>query len=231
MSYQERFWQSFGFDFQNLDPLLELENQVLQLHRSRLREVEVGGELRLHLLKDGILLAGLSATHQTLIGGAAVSASDGRRRRDVSARDCKTDVTSGHRSCRRCAGDIFNPDSESRNKLLDKVERVRSDGRLSHVRPAVKSDDVTLGQTLPELSQDLFVHVLSKPDHLVYDAFQTRKNRRMQIPLHVHDPGAPPHRSGGAYGTPARLGDGARPRLLCGSYLGDPGLVVTSRAV
>jgi len=44
----------------------------------------------------------------------------------------------------------------------------------------------------------LLVPVLAKPDHLIDDALQRRQQRGMEVPLHVHDPAAAPHRGGGA---------------------------------
>lgn len=46
----------------------------------------------------------------------------------------------------------------------------------------------------------LFVPVLSEPDHLVDDAFQGRQEGGVELPLHVHDSAAAPHRRCCSYG-------------------------------
>ena len=46
----------------------------------------------------------------------------------------------------------------------------------------------------------LLVPVLPEPDHLVDDAFQGGQQRRVQLPLHVHDAAAAPHGGRGSDG-------------------------------
>ena len=71
-----------------------------------LPEVEVCGELTLHLLEDGVLGGGLGSTRQRLGRGA------GERRRH--------------------ARHVLDAHAERAHQLLHEVQRVGGDGRLRH---------------------------------------------------------------------------------------------------
>lgn len=59
-------------------------------------------------------------------------------------------------------------------------------------------------------SSHLFMPVLPEPHHLVHDTLQRGEQSGVQLPLHVHDPAAAPHWSGGTYRSRVR---GPRVRL------------------
>ena len=62
---QEGVGQRLGLGLQDLDPLLQLEDQVLQLHGPGHAEVKVRLELGLHPLEDWVLQCSLKKVHST----------------------------------------------------------------------------------------------------------------------------------------------------------------------
>lgn len=189
---------------ENLNPLLEFEDQVVQRHRHRMRKVEILGEHRLHLVESGVLRSGRGPLRETL----------GGRRRQRRVRHA-ADVLH-----------VLHPDAERRHQLVNEVQHVQRDLGLVDRLAVLERDGVALGQALATLPHDLLAPVLEEPVHGVGDALQGGEHGHVDVALALHYFRAGPHLGGGFENGRLRLLGGLLGGIVRFLLVGRLGLLI-----